>query len=296
MRFYGIAALLAALLLYLGNPAGLFRPGRGAPAGGEGRDPRDGPQPQANPEHPTGTAPSAAQSEPQGGTGAAAPPSGARNLDRALGRCDRLDDALRGDRLGEVARILEDAAPPPDELRVRWTALRAKAEAALACGDRLRALVRDGRVLEARQLANRLRDPALPARAAASLDTAAQHLGWPPLSRPWRVATAVPLPASEPLPKLRKVRFVRDGTVGEGALWQHAVAGVTLRTVVAGGYTYPVVPCTDVEPVAPTPAEALQHGIAVAAAGDGFGALLWSCYLDEHGRRGDAERLRELLR
>jgi len=220
-------------------------------------------------------------------------------MDAALGMIEELERALAGEDLAMVARLQEGLRarplPVPEDLLARWQELQGRAAAGLACAPRLRELLSEGRILAARAILAPLRGPAAPAWVRDGLDRSAEKIGWPAIGRAYSVG-----PVGEvgdlALGKHRQVRFVQDGVIRDARVSATVGRRLTLRVAGAAGYLFPVLDPGDVEPVTLKPGEALQLGLAAAAAQDVVSLLLWSCYLHEAGAKSASERLRSLLR
>lgn len=220
-------------------------------------------------------------------------------LDAALGMVDQLEYALRRENLAELVRLqdglLKQPLVVPAKLESRWQELQGRVEKALACGPRLRELLRRGQVLEARAILSPLRDAKTPSWMRQELDQAALDNGWPALGRSYAVVNAS-AKASDPLDKHREIRFLQNGRIKSGRVWNTKGRRLTVRVAGDAGFTYPSFDRGDVEPVDPTPDEALRQGLAAVEKKDVVNLLLWCCYLHEVGAKASSERLRKLLR
>jgi hypothetical protein len=205
---------------------------------------------------------------------------------------------VTADRLGEVAVLVDRLRRAPDtgppQLTDRWTELQDRAGAALDCGPRVRELLGAGEVLMAHRLLASLRHPDTPAWATQALEADARAFGWPALMPPRLVAESID-PGDTTLPERRLVRFREGEAISEGRVQRCTATDVTVRISSAAGYSFPVVPRSRVEPVDPTPEEALEQGRVAAAAGDDLGVLLWICCLNERGHADLALQLSALL-
>lgn len=320
---------MLCLLFYLGDQSGLFQSGGMVPVGGEpdmelssdghrrgqqadpdsveevrlaGGSPDGGP-----PGAPTAVAGDSASGAalPRPATGAERKGSGAgkvtlaTRLDAALGMVEELERALRFEHLAELARLQDGLRRRPlsipPELETRWRDLQGRVVEALVCAPRLRELLRRGQVLAARAILAPLRDAGTPAWMRADLDRAARAIGWPALGRSYVLDGASPA-AGDCFDKHREVRFWQDGRIQQGRVWISKGRQLTLRVAGTAGYTYPTFDLGDVEPIEPTPDEALRQGLAAVEKADVVNLLLWCCYLHEVGAKSASLRLRKLLK
>ncbi len=324
--------MVVCLLFYLGDLDGWFRPGPGRPLGsrpesaqssaGSGRRPSTdsarpdeirlagGPVGQApiiSPDTvPAGAARTGLEARDRGrptedaqGSPGGPPHSAAARLDAALGVIDQLEYALQRVDLAGLARLQDGLRKQPlavpARLSARWQDLVERVETALDCGPKLRQLLRGGEVLAARQLLQPLREAATPAWMQASLDRSAKGFGWPALSADYQI-TVARAQADQGLTRHRKIRCVQDGRIRAGQVWSSDGGRLTVRLSGAAGFTYPNFHRSEVEPVDPTPEEALRQGQLAGSKGDVVGVLLWCCHLCEVGAKAAAQQLRQLLR
>jgi hypothetical protein len=273
---------------------------------GDAAPPPASPPPASPPPPPTGSMTGSAatteSADPPPGTDAAGTTaSNAARVDAALGLIAEFERALAESRLADLAGMVDrlNTTPlqVPDELEPRLRAVRARVDADLLCAPKLRDLLRQGRVLQARRLLEPIRQPSTPAWLRQDLDRAARGFGWPPICRADTVVPgAVGGEAVPGLPQHRRIRCVLDGQIHEDQVWGSTHEKVTLRRSGAAGFRYPRIDRSKVEPVDPTPAEALAEGLAAAQRGDALGVVLWSCHLHEADDRVGSTRLRRLMR
>jgi hypothetical protein len=223
--------------------------------------------------------------------------AGAR-VDELMGIIARYERAISADDLAGLAvlvdRVRARPIPAPASLAERWQAVRARADAALACADRLRDMVEQGEILKAERLIAPIFTGSTPQWVRNRLDADTKKFGWPALSRAWRVVDSGVEPAAG-LAKMRRVRFVKDGDLHEGTLWRVDGRRATVRVAGSGGFTFPVVLRRDVEPVDPGIDEALAQGVAAARESQARRVALWSCHFHERGEIARESQLRALI-
>ena len=139
-----------------------------------------------------------------------------------------------------------------------------------ACRNAVAALER-GEVLAVHQtIIEMLADGAEHVRPLVSraLGTTGDPATMPPQGdRPW------PIPA--PLPKERSVRVRLPEAITAGRIVDSRSDQATVRIQGPQGVTFPTLPVAACEPIDPTPAEAIEMGLAALHAGDGLLARLW---------------------
>jgi hypothetical protein len=318
-KWYVGGGIVLILLFVLGDPYGTFRIGddgdetsgrpdrevAAAAPGGEARTTPPDPVPNATlasggPGISGGIPPGGEGRRLDSGTDADSRAASVAQIDETVGIIHRYEQALSADRLAELAVLVERVRRRPIEappsLAERWRAVRARAEAALQFGERLRTMVRGGEILRAHRLLVPLLQSTTPSWMRDRLDTAAKSFGWPSFTRDWNVRTGDVKVAGTPLERLRRVRFVKDDALQEGHLWRSGEKEATVRVSGLGGYTFPVVPRHAVEPVDPNPQDAISQGVAAARADDPRSVMLWCCFCHEQGDTAAAARLRAMLK
>lgn len=298
-------AIVLCLVWFFGDPFGEHAVGPGLP----------GPE---SPAAATPPGPTAAPGPGAADPGAAGAVAGSRPeelpptvddvlADRGRGLLRQAETAIAAGDLGLLA-LLEARATPlrgamPADVQGAFTAMEARIGAALAFGPRLKELLGSGQVLLAAGLVDSLRRDDLPAPMVERVEALAVAEGWPSLLARWRLTAGGSGPGSgtpgagiEDLPRLREVRFRRGDGVESGRVWRCSPERVTVRQQQAGGYVFPVVARAAVEPVDPSPAEALAQGRAAARAGEPLLVVLWCCCLKVRGATAEAAELQALLR
>ena len=206
----------------------------------------------------------------------------AGNVDRLLGRCTAVEEALTGGQLGRAWNLLLAGEPAgmPIAVRGRWAAARSRAETALAMAlEKLVQDVRAGQILAAHSRLAQLTDEVSPT-VAQRLNALAGKRGWPP--RPNLVRGAKPAvevaTAGKELARHRRVRVAHRGGVVDVSVWQATRQNVTVRMQDEGGVAFPVFDRAVVEPVDPSFLEACEQVRICHRAGEIVAAWLWLCH------------------
>lgn len=267
-----IVLLVLALAALLGGPLGLWGGGGGGSSNGSA-------------ENPSG--------ETQAG-----------DVDRALGRCTAVEEALAGGQLGRALDLLQagQQAGVPASVQQRWSGIHKRADQALERQlEQLLGEVQGARILAARVRVARLTDGANP-QVADRLGGLVQKQGWPPAPDPVRH----PQPAAEvvgvvkQLPRHRRIRVAHRGGVVDVPVWQAQGENVTVRLQDESGVAFPVFDRAAVEPVDPSFEEAAEQARICYRAGQVMAAWLWLCHCvgrSDAGRHGEElAALRQLLR
>jgi hypothetical protein len=241
------------------------------------------------------------------GTGGADRASGgnqAGNVDRALGRCTAVEEALAGDHLGRAFDLLQlgERAGVPAAVQERWSQARRRADVALTRALRqLVAEVRGGRILAARSRLTRLTDTGN-SRVTERLVVVGREERWPPLPGPVHGAKpdAEVVAVAKDLDRHRRVRVAHRGGVVDVPVWQAQGGSVTVRVQDEGGVAFPVFDRAAVEPVDPSFSEAVDQARICHRAGEVMVAWLWLCHCVGRSEAGRHEKelaaLRHLLR
>lgn len=216
--------------------------------------------------------------------GAKVPADRARagDVDRLLGRCTAVEEALAGGDLGRAFELLQagDQAGVPASVQKRWTEARRRADVALTQAVRqLLEEVRAGKILAARSRLAQLTYSAN-ARVAKRLVMVGREESWPP--SPIAVRGAKPAvevgAAGKELARHRRVRVAHRGSVVDVSVWHATSQNVTVRMQDKGGLAFPVFDRAVVEPVDPSFREACEQVRICYRAGEGMAAWLWLCH------------------
>ncbi len=206
----------------------------------------------------------------------------ADNVDRLLGRCTAVEEALTSGQLGRAWNLLLAGEPAgvPTTVRGRWAAARSRAETALdQAMEKLVQDVRAGQILAAHSRLAQLTNEVSPA-VAQRLNVLAGKRGWPP--QPSLVRGAKPAAeiaaAGKQLARHRRVRVAHRGGVVDVSVWQATNQNVTVRMQDEGGVAFPVFDRAAVEPVDPSFLEACDQVRICHRAGGGMAAWLWLCH------------------
>jgi len=282
-----IVVLVLVLAVLLGGPLGFWGGGAAGPGGKdhEAKVPTSGDK--ALPDRGKAT-PNRAKAAPDRAK--------AGSVDRLLGRCTAVEEALASGQLGRAWNLLQagDPAGMPAAVRGRWAAARNRAETALA--QALQKLVQNvsaARILAAHSLLVQLTDEASPT-VALRLNALAGRRGWPPrrdLVRNAKPAAEV-VAAGKQLARHRRVRVAHRGGVVDVSVWQATNQNVTVRMQDEDGLAFPVFDRAVVEPVNPSFEEACEQVRICHRAGQGMAAWLWLCHC--LGRAEAAQHSQEL--
>ncbi|MHC5071934.1 MAG: hypothetical protein ACYTGO_15770 [Planctomycetota bacterium] len=232
----------------------------------------------------------------------------ASHVDRMLGRCTAVEEALTKGQISRALGLLQagDQAGVPAAVRERWTAARKRADAALT--EALGRLVRDveaGHILAARSQLLGLKDP-VNTVVTGRVNELAKKRGWPDwpgkilAARPEAEVAADVTTAGQLLARHRRVRVAHRGGVVDVSVWQATGRNVTVRLQDEAGVTFPVFDRSVVEPVDPSFLEACAQVRICHRAGEVMTAWLWLCHCVERPEAGEHRQelaaLRQLLR